>query len=97
MFVKEAQVSIVKCKKREKLKIIGCGTRSSCGLGFEFTVVVGLDEVLVGFVEGRKGGGFSFGDFVEFSNVISVEFVLLLSVSELNVGLAHFSFFPEVI
>lgn len=76
---------------------MGWGECSSSGLSLEFTVIVSLDQILDAFVEGWNGGGFSFGDFVESSNVISVEFVFLLSVSEFNVGLAHFCFFREVI
>ncbi len=76
---------------------MGFGGSSLSYLELGVTVIVSLDEVLDVFLEGRNGGGFSLGDFVEPSNVISVEFVLFLSVFELNVGLAHFCFFREVI
>jgi hypothetical protein len=38
---------------------------------------------------------FSLGNLVEFANVVSIKFVFLLSVSELDEGFAHFCFFSR--
>jgi len=78
---------------RDKIKIIKLKGRSSCSLGFEVIVIISLYEILGVFLEGRNLRCFSLGYLVEFANVFSIEFVFLLSVSELNEGFAHFCFF----
>jgi len=57
------------------------------------TVIVSLALVFGIWGELWDGGSFLFADFVEFPDVLGVQFVLLLSKLELNVGFAHFCFF----
>lgn len=72
---------------------MGWGVCSCSGVGLEVAVIVGLDEILGVFLEGRDGGGFPLVDLVESADVLGVEFVFLLSVPELDEGFAHFCFF----
>jgi hypothetical protein len=72
-----------------------CEVCSHSSLGFEVTVIISFDEIFVVFSERGNLWRFSFRDLIKSANVLSIEFVFLLSVSELDEGFAHFCFFFE--